>query len=89
MLAVIANQISTTHEFVTFNMQQMSEHRVWHVVAAGFIMSEGAAKKLVDLERSMLTSFHQCIEDDKEATPSKKAVMKKVQAGSAFNMKGS
>jgi len=29
-----------------------------------------------------VTSFHQCVEDNKEATPSMRAVMKKAQAGS-------
>jgi len=57
---------------------------VWHVVAARLIMSKGATRKLIDLERCMLTSFHQCVEDDKEATQLMRATMKKVQAGSAL-----
>jgi len=52
-------------------------------------MSEVATRKLVDWERSMLTSFHQCLEDDEEATPSMKAAMKNEQAGTILNMKGS
>ena len=52
-------------------------------------MSEGATRKLDDLESSMLTSFHQCVEDDKEVPPLMKAAKKKVQAVSALNMKGS
>ena len=62
------------------------EHRVQNVVAAGLVMSEGATRKLIDLERCMLTSFHQCVEDDKEATPSLRAAMKKAQAGSAHHI---
>ena len=57
-----------------------------HVVAAGLTVSEGATRKLIDLERSMLTSFHQCVEDDKEATPTMRAVMKKAQAGSGHHI---
>ena len=49
MSAVLTNQISTAHEFVTSDMQWASEHRVWHVVAAGLIVSEGATRKLTDM----------------------------------------
>ena len=57
-----------------------------HVVAAGLIMSEGATRKLIDLERSMLTSFHQCVEDDNEGTPSMRAAIRKAQAGSSHHI---
>ena len=83
---VLTDQISTAHQFVTSNVQLASERRVQHAVAAGLIVSEEATRKLIDLERSMLTSFHQCVEDNKEATQLMRAMMKKVQAGSALGI---
>ena len=36
----------------------LMEHRMWHVVAADLMVSEGAMKMMVNLEKSMLARRH-------------------------------
>jgi len=53
------------------------------------MVSVGAVKKLVDLEKSVLANFVELVEVDKEVMASMKSAMGKAQGGSSLDMKGS
>ena len=89
MSDAVVNHVTSAHDFPTSESQRVLERRTWHIVAAGLMVSEGATKKMVDLEKSVLANFIELVEADKEATASMKLAMRKAQGGALLDMKGS
>ena len=53
MSDAVVNHVTSAHDFPTSESQRVLERRTWHIVAAGLMVSEGATKKMVNLEKSV------------------------------------